>query len=200
MAEPVRKRMPGEQRRCRIINAAVEVFAEKGYAAASVEDVSLRAGVSKPVIYDHFPSKRAMHTTVLHAQRDDALREVLPRLSLDLEPREAVANALEVFLAWMRENPCSWKLLFGEPQGSDEHAAMHRRLRSEAYLAITAAVLTGPARPSDDRMRATAEVIGGAVHGAARWWQENPDVERDQVIQSIMDVIWQGLDRMRQAA
>lgn len=200
MAEP-RRRVTYDQRRQIIIDSAVEVFAEKGYSGAAVVDVSDRAGITKTTLYDHFGSKREMHLAVLEMQRDDALRTVLPKIAVDLPPREAVANALDVFFAWAEENPNSWRLLFGESYGDLDIARRHRELQSEAFLAIAAAVL-GVRKPRGARARArlqmVAEVIGGAVHGLARWWwYDNRDVPRAQLVEAIMDVLWPGLERLR---
>ena len=60
-----RRRIPAEERRVRILDAAVEVFAEHGYDAAKMQDIAARAGVVPSVLYDHFGSKRELHITVL---------------------------------------------------------------------------------------------------------------------------------------
>lgn len=196
-----RRRLSYDQRRQMIVDAAVEVFAEKGYSGAAVVDVSDRAGITKTTLYDHFPSKREMHLAVLEMQRDDALNAVLPRIAVDLPPREAVANALDVFFEWAEANPNAWRLLFGESYGDADIAARHRELQSEAFLAIASAVLD-VRKPRSQKARArlqmVAEVIGGAVHGLARWWwHDHRDTPRADLVNALMDVLWPGLESLR---
>lgn len=196
-----RRRLTSEQRRQRVVEAAVAVFAERGYSGASVLDVARRAGITKATLYDHFPSKREMYLAVLRLQRDEALRQVLPRLGADLPPREAVANALDVFLDWAQQHPATWRLLFGETYGDGDLARQHRALQSEAYLAIAAVVLgvrRRGGRPSR-HLQMVAEVLGGAVHGLARWWwHDHPGVPRRALVDALMDVLWVGLERLRE--
>jgi AcrR family transcriptional regulator len=197
-----RRRLTYDQRRRIIVDAAVEVFAEKGYSGAAVVDVSDRAGITKTTLYDHFPSKREMHLAVLEMQRDDALNAVLPRIAVDLPPKEAVANALDVFFEWAEANPNSWRLLFGESYGDPDIARRHRELQSEAFLAIASGVL-GVRKPRSAkaraRLQAVAEIIGGAVHGLARWWwYDHRDTPRADLVAAIMDVLWPGLERLRE--
>src|SRR3954447_8591280 len=78
-----RERLSGPQRRERILDAAAEAFAAHGYRAASVQDIARAAGVTKPVLYDHFTSKRALFTSLMESARDELAARGAQAMSAD---------------------------------------------------------------------------------------------------------------------
>src|SRR5256885_17006322 len=70
---PSRRRLSRDERRAQILDAAAGVFAERGYEATSIDEVAEAAGISKPVIYDHFDSKKDLHIALIDKQTDDLL-------------------------------------------------------------------------------------------------------------------------------
>ena len=71
---PKRKRLPAAERRALIEAAALELFAERGYHGTAIDEIARRAGVSPPVLYDHFASKVALHQRLLERTRDELLQ------------------------------------------------------------------------------------------------------------------------------
>lgn len=180
-----RRRIGYEPRRRVILEAALEAFAQDGYRAATMEDIARRAGITKAVLYDHFPSKDALHRAVLERERDALLAHVRAQLA---EPGEAgVGAALDAFYAWVEANPSAWGMLSRD----DDPAA--GQARAQAHLAVVEALL--PDRVEEDVRRAIAAAVGGATHGVARWWRDNPAMPRQQVVATVMDVLWRGLER-----
>src|ERR687898_2413131 len=71
MAEPARKRLPTEERRALIVEAAGRLFGERGYDGVTLDEVAAAAGVTKPILYRHFDDKRALYLALLERHRDD---------------------------------------------------------------------------------------------------------------------------------
>src|SRR5205085_1640628 len=94
---PRRTRMSGAERREQLIGVARELFAERGYDATPVEDVAERAGVTKPVVYEHFGSKEALYATIA----DREVRALVDRITQALSPghpHKTIARAVDAFL------------------------------------------------------------------------------------------------------
>jgi AcrR family transcriptional regulator len=201
-----RKRIPAEERRTRILDAAVEVFAEHGYAGAKMQDIAARAGVVPSVLYDHFGSKRELHITLLelHAQqlRDRSLRR-LEGASVE----ELVRASVTSYFEFVEEDPFMWRFLHQDPPADPEIAAVCREIadRGTADIADLIRFAAGDAKPVkgitvDEAAWILARATQSANHGVATWWYENQDVPRERVVELIFMLLWQGFDGMLKQA
>lgn len=181
----------------------MQVFGALGYHAASLEEIASRAGITKAVLYDHFSSKADLHLYLLERQRDELLGHVKSRLEDAGTGAAGVAEALGAFYAWAESHPYAWQMLFRETTGDPEVAAAHRRIQAHAHRAVIEILLAGyeqhlPKGAGRNRTkRALAALVGGATHGMARWWHDNPRTPREDVVALTMDVLWLGLERAR---
>src|SRR3954447_6099285 len=115
MATAPRKRMTAEARREVIEQAATEVFAERGYHGASIDEIARRSGVSPPVVYDHFESKQELHRRLLerhYAELRQVWRDNLPG---DEPQEERIARALDAWFAYIEEHPSAARMIFAIP-------------------------------------------------------------------------------------
>ena len=193
-----RRRLPAAERRERILAAATEVFAERGYADASMAEIAARAGVVASVIYDHFGSKRELAVELLE-QHGSAIVE---RTITDVEgdsPRELVRTSIELFFRFMEEDPFIWRFLFRDPPTDPEIAAVHRRIHDLAAAGIAQmvrrSVPPGELFAGVPYERATlmiAKASQQSTQGLAQWWFENRDVPREQVVEVAFRVLWNG--------
>src|SRR5260370_9038904 len=113
-----RKRLTLDQRRIKILAAATRIFANKGYDGASMSGIATAAGVTKPVLYDHFASKDALFETLLRSIRDDLLAkgQAIGRSSASEEHR--FRAAVDAFFAFVENQPDAAKILLIVPQGN----------------------------------------------------------------------------------
>jgi AcrR family transcriptional regulator len=128
--------MPPEQRREQLIDAALEVILEHGYGGVSIEAIARAAGVTRPVVYDHFPDlARLLHALVEREERFslEQLEEVVPLASIDpgpLDPAEVLAGAVRRFLDAVVARPATWRLILlpleGTPALVREHVEVNR--------------------------------------------------------------------------
>ena len=201
-AQP-RRRLTAAARRERILDAATKVFAEDGYDRASFGAIAAVAGVSRPVVYDHFGSKKELHLVLLERERDRILEHVTGELAASATPEERVARALDAFYAYVEANPYAWRMLFRDTANDSETATAQRRIQSEAHLAIAKMLATDPGskivsgRGKELRLEMLASLWGSATNGLARWWYDRREVPRAQVVAACMDALWLGVERLR---
>jgi AcrR family transcriptional regulator len=201
-----RKRIPASERRQRILDAAVEVFAESGYNAAKMQDIAARAGVVPSVLYDHFASKRDLHITLLeqHAQQ---LRERSLRRLEGASVEEMVRASLSSYFEFVEEDPFIWRVLHQDVPADDEIAAVCREIADRGTASIADLIRFGAGDVKqlkgitvDEAAWILARATQSAADGVARWWYDNRDVPRERVVELVFMLLWQGFDGMLKQA
>jgi AcrR family transcriptional regulator len=201
-----RKRISAEERRGRILDAAVEVFAEHGYTAAKMQDIAARAGVVTSVLYDHFGSKKELHITLLeqHAEqlRDRSLRR-REGASVEELVHASIANYFEI----VEEDPFIWRVLHQDPPADPEIDAVCRAIADRGTAAIADLIRFGAGNAKsvkgisiDDGAWILARATQSACGGVATWWYDNRDVPRERVVELVVMLLWQGFDGMLKQA
>ena len=197
-----RKRLPYEERRVAILDSALEVFARHGYHAASIDDIAGAGGVSKALIYEHFPSKRHLHAALLERHVGE-LFERLAASAATSEPGEVRLRAgVDAFLAFVEARPDAFRMLFRDAV-EPEVAEVLAGLRQQATAAVAALIASEPRepRPDDEQDPWAIEVFGalltGAVQSLAQWWDDHPDVPREELVTRVMEFAWLGFERLR---
>jgi AcrR family transcriptional regulator len=183
----------GERRRERILDAAMAVFAERGYDAASVAEIARRADISKSVIYDHFESKAGLYTALLTAQTTELAEHVeaaIPQPGTEGRLRAAV----DAYFEFVERQPAAWVMLERDPPADPELLAIHRRLHEERVETLGA--LLTPEPPDDPELRRRKDLfkalLATAIHGLATWWHDHPDTPREEVVDAVMAVARSG--------
>jgi AcrR family transcriptional regulator len=199
-----RKRLTAPARRKVIERAATEVFAERGYAGASIDEIARRSGVSPPVVYDHFASKQELHRRLLERHFAE-LRAVWREHLLRDEPAERrIARAIDAWFAYVESHPYAWRMLFRETTGDPEVEAIHREVAASSRAAVLPLLAreTGADRlagaAGDEAMDMAWEVVRAILQGLALWWYEHQHVPRARVVATAMNALWIGFDRLRQ--
>src|SRR5881275_3208452 len=114
-------RMPPEQRREQLVDAALEVILAQGYAGVSVEAVARAAGVTRPVVYDHFPNLAELLQTLIAREEQRSLaqlQEVMPETERGRDLSEVLDERVRLFLEAVRERPETWRLTLLPPEGT----------------------------------------------------------------------------------
>ena len=177
------QRLSADERRATITQAAGPLFARDGYAATRLDDIASAAGVSKPIVYRHFESKKALYMSLLRKHRDD-----LPTFIEGVEaaaPSDAAVRAiLERWLDYVRENQHAWVMLFRDSSGDDEIRALRREvnLRAREVLAAFIADQAG-ARIPPEQVEPTAELLSSGLAGMALWWGDNPETPKEVLVE-----------------
>lgn len=197
-----RRRLSADERRRAILTSAQEVFAQRGYHGSSIDEIAQTAGISKALIYEHFPSKKELHVSLL----DMHVQELFDRLAANAATEEPgdirLRNGLDAFLSWVEEQRGAFRMVFrdaADPEVSDSVL----RIQGQATAAVAALMATEPMVPAateqarERAIRMLAQQLTGGMQALALWWDDNPDVPRSVVLDSAMDFCWLGLERVR---
>ena len=203
--QPSRKRLSAEDRRSAILDAALEVFSRRGYNGASIDEIANAAGISKALIYEHFPSKKDLHVSLIERHVQDIFMR-LAQTADTKDPGEVrLRNGVNAFLEWSETHRDAFRLLFRDTFEPDV-AAVLDRLQAQATGAIAALMAAEPGLQTgrDDAelalsIEAMAQQLSGGVQSLAIWWQAHPDIEREWLVDRVMDYAWFGLKRVRSA-
>lgn len=203
--EQPRRRLRGPDRRNRIVAAALETFALRGYDATTMAGIADASAISRPVLYDHFRSKRDLFLKVLERERHCLIEAVLAG-SAGPAPAEArIRQVIETFFQYVETHPATWRILFQDVVGDREAVAAQRTVQGEANQLMARRLLTGggPLAGMDPgatvRLELLAELWGSGLNGLTRWWHEHPEVPRAELVETAMDGLWRGLRDLIQA-
>jgi AcrR family transcriptional regulator len=200
--ERPRRRLSAAERRVTILDAALEVFAARGYHSASIDEIAGAAGISKALIYEHFPSKRELHAALL-AHHVQELFERLVQSAAPGQPGDVrLRSGVDAFLRFVEERRDAWRMLFREAS-DPEVAEVVRVVQAQATATVAALIAAEPStQPSGEgdperAIEMLAQQLTGAIQGLANWWAERPDVAREELVERVMDFAWLGLERLR---
>jgi AcrR family transcriptional regulator len=187
-----RRRLPSEERRATIVEAAGRLFGDRGYAGTRLEDVAEAAGVTKPILYRHFDTKQALYLALLERHRDDlaGFAELIPA---DGTPEERLRAVLEVWLDYVATRTYAWKMLFRDAGGGPEIHEFRLQVhgRARAVLVEVIRSLAGATIPERE-LEPLAELMSMGMASVVLWWIDNPDVARDAIVDAMVRV-WAGL-------
>src|SRR5213592_615728 len=120
---PYAPRMPPEQRRQQLIDAALEVILQQGYSGVSIEAIAREAGVTRPVVYDHFPNLGRLLQALIEREEQYALAQVenlVPDDPTEREPAELLTSGVRSFLEIVTRRPATWRIILLPPEGIPE--------------------------------------------------------------------------------
>ena len=185
-------RLSADARREQLLEVAIDAFAMSGYHSTSMNDVAAAAGVTKPVLYQHFDSKRALYIALLDDVGDRITSAVLEATKNTDSGKETTRLGFVAYFTWVAEHPREFQLLFGSNDRTDvEFTAMTRKLESSLAEAI-APLITAGIDAQHQRTLALgliALAIGVSQHLIAEGKRFNPETIAEQVFQFA----WAGL-------
>jgi AcrR family transcriptional regulator len=196
-----RRRLPAAERREIIEQAAAGLFAERGYHGASIDEIARRSGVSPPVVYDHFDSKLDLYRRLLERTRDELLEMWRTSLAGDEATGVRIPRAIDAWAEYVQEHPFAPRQFFHETTGEPEIAAIHREVQAQATVALGAVLGAEPgadgiAGGDPIALQMAAEVMRAGLTGLAIWWTEHPEVTREQIVATALNVVWIGFERV----
>lgn len=191
-----RVRMPRGQRHQQLLDVSRQVFAGKGFELASIEEVAAAAGVSKPVVYEHFVTKERLVAEVVDREMALLLTRITGAL-VGETPQELLAGAVRAFLSYIEDNEPGFRVLL--QQSPD---AQHRGRFANVLAEISTRVEDGfalafAAHGEDPRLAAvSAQMLVGMVAFAGQFWIDARVPDREAVAAHIVRMAWSGLSDM----
>jgi AcrR family transcriptional regulator len=180
-----RKRLPRAQRRALIVDAAGRLFAEHGYDGARLDDVAAAAGVTKPVLYRHFPSKAALYLALLERHRRD-LDRFVQEMPATGALEERLRAVLEAWFVYAETHSYAWVMLFRDAGGGPEVRAFRQGVHARAR-AVLAAAIDALARWPVPRseLEPLAEMLSTGMASLVLWWIDEPSASRTGIIDAM---------------
>lgn len=204
LANHAHGRVPGELRRRQLLELATELFAERGYAAASMDELATRAGVSKPVIYTQFGSKEGLLVAAIESLGIELNAAVAAAVDGESEPGELLRAGSLAFFRFVGERHATWSMVFGavraldDPSRPGEEKIAEIRTRQDALVSavILAAARRLGGEPDPLEVGALTRGLNGVYEGLVEWWETNPEVEPEQLTEWVVDLVLPGLSAM----
>ncbi len=186
---PKRRRLTAGERRNQLVEVGRAVFAEQGYDAASVEEIAVRAGISKPVIYEHFGGKEGLYAVIVDREMDYVIGTIAEAIS-EGSSRERLTGGVQAFFLYVRDHPDGFAVLSRDAPGSgmanllDELAS---RITEVFELEFERVGYNSDAAP----LYARGAI--GMVTFIGQWWRDNPELSVEEVSSHVLSLAWLGL-------
>ena len=191
-----RKRMTGEERRRQLLEIGRELFAERGFDATSVEEVAARAGVSKPVVYEHFGGKEGIYAVVVDQEMRTLVGMVSEALTAD-SARNKIEKAALALLRYVEENTVGFRVLTRDSHvasGTGSFASLINDIASQVEYIMVDEFAERGYDPALAPMYAQALVGMWALTG--QWWLEVRRPKREVVAAHLVNLAWNGLSSL----
>lgn len=186
-------RLPAAERRRQLIGVATSVFAEQGFHTTSMNDVAEAAGVTKPVLYQHFSSKRDLFLELL-TDIGEQLRARIAKATADAPgPRQQIEAGFRAYFDFMEANTDAYRVLFGAGVRRDPEFASLTRAVEESIADAIAELIVVDGRPAEDRSL-IAHTIVGMTEAASRYWIDHDrDPPLEQLSEAVARLAWSGM-------
>ncbi|MFZ8968096.1 MAG: TetR/AcrR family transcriptional regulator [Ilumatobacteraceae bacterium] len=185
-------RLPADERRDQLLDVALEVFATAGFHGASMNDVAEAAGVTKPVLYQHFDSKNDLFAALLD-EVGRRMRTAIDKATADaVDGKDATIRGFRAYFRWVAADLDGFRLLFG---GAARHdAAFAEQVRAITSDAATAIAPLIAADVDDDTRRLIAHGLVGLAEGSSRrLLAHGQPFDPDAVAETVAGLAWAGL-------
>lgn len=193
-ARPRGGRLPRLARRAQLLGAAQEVFVAQGYHSAAMDDIAERAGVSKPVLYQHFPGKLDLYLALIDQHAEALVAAVRGALASTTENKQRVLATMDAYFHYVDGEGEAFRLVF-ESDLISEEAVRDRvdRANHECALAISE-VIVEDAGLSQAEAMLLAVGLSGMAQVSARWWlSKEGSIPRDAAAQLLAALAWRGI-------
>lgn len=187
-------RLSRDARRAQLLGAARDVFAAQGYHAAAMDDIADRAGVSKPVLYQHFPSKLELYRALLTTYAEELVGRLRNTLDQNTDNEQRLRGAVSAYFDFVASEGQSFRLVFeSDLRGEPEAAAVLDRALSQCIDVVAEAVTTD-AGLDRDRARLLAVGLVGLSQVTAQYWLDSGQaVPREEAVELMSRLAWRGL-------
>lgn len=194
MTDDKSARLPRDERRAQLLIAALEVFTVAGYHSAAMDEIADRANVSKPVLYQHFPSKLDLYLAVLDMHIDSLVFAIQKAIASNRENSSRVAATVEAYFGFIDSEGEAFRLLF-ESDMSLEPQVRERlnRMTYDCAAAISAVISIDTGLGKEESMMLAVGIIGTVQTAARHWLDRDGKIDRKRATELVMNLIWRGI-------
>ena len=187
-------RLPRDERRAQLLAAALEVFTAAGYHSAAMDEIADRAGVSKPVLYQHFPSKLDLYLAVLDTHIDSLVFAIQRAIQSTPDNAKRVQATIGAYFDFIEAEGEAFRLLF-ESDMNVEPAVRERlnRMTYDCAAALSAVIAIDTGLPKEASMMLAVGLIGTAQTSARHWIVRDSKVDLETAGDLVANLIWRGI-------
>jgi AcrR family transcriptional regulator len=194
-------RLPRSARRAQLLRAAREVFVAQGYHAAAMDDIAERAGVSKPVLYQHFPGKLELYLALLDQSIDELLAAVRQGLEGTTDNKLRVTATMRAYFDFVSEPDGAFRLVFESDLTSEPSVRARVEHVLQACAELVSAVIAEDAGLSEEESHLLAVGLIGTAQVSARYWVTTGEaVPKDEAVRLVSTLAWRGISRFPRAS
>ena len=193
-ARPRGTRMSRPARRLQLLGAAQEVFVAQGYHAAAMDDIAERAGVSKPVLYQHFPGKLELYLALLDQHSEALVEAVKAALDSTHDNKRRVAATMQAYFDFVESHDGAFRLVF-ESDLMNQPAVRDRVEHATRQCAevISALIAEDAGLSPEESMLLAVGLVGMAQVTARYWVSAAGSIRRDHAAELVATLSWRGI-------
>jgi len=191
-----RVRMSGKERREQLLDIGRTLFADKGFDGTSVEEIADKAGVSKPVVYEHFGGKEGLYAVVV----DREVRRLLERITASLQgnhPRELLEQAAGALLDYVEKDTDGFRILVRDSPVASSGGTFASMISDIATQVEHVLAGEFKSRGYDPKLAGLySQALVGMVALTGQWWLDARKPKRDEVAAHLVNLAWNGLSHL----
>ena len=196
MSVPIGMRLRAAERKAQLLGVARRLFARDGYRGASMESIAEAAGVTKPVLYQHFSSKRALYEALLASELGRLTEELETAFSQAEDNEERLRRGFGAYIDFVDRNEDAFRLLFTEALGLDADFQQQVTAFRRWVAGRVATIIAAEAGLAAPRAGALAAAIVGMAERAAGWWlDERRPLDAAELADELAGLAWKGFAR-----
>lgn len=194
MSEDKSARLPRDERRAQLLVAALEVFTAAGYHSAAMDEIADRANVSKPVLYQHFPSKLDLYLAVLDLHIDSLVFAIQKAIASNRENSSRVAATVEAYFGFIDAEGEAFRLLFESDMNLEPQVRERlNRMTYDCAAAVSAVISIDTGLGKEESMMLAVGIIGTVQTTARHWLDRDGKIDRQRATELVMNLIWRGI-------
>ena len=187
-------RLPRQERRSQLLAAAQEVFVAHGYHAAAMDEIAERAGVSKPVVYQHFPGKLELYLALLDMSCAALVAAVEAALSSTPDNKQRVHATVAAYFDFVDDDGGAFRLVFESDLTNEIAVSQRVEATNEACARLLSKVITADTGLSDDEGLLLGWGLTGMAQTAARaWLREDDRIPKSTAVDRVASLAWRGI-------
>lgn len=190
-------RLPRDERRGQLLIAASEVFVYRGYHAAGMDEIAERAGVSKPILYQHFVSKLELYLAVLNRHVENLVSGVRQALRTTTDNRQRLRSAVQAFFDFIEHDGQGYRLIFENDNVVEPQVAAQVRVATESCIDAVFDLVSRDSGLDPHRARMVAVGLVGISVDCARYWLDNDrPMTKEDAVEGTVAFAWGGLSHV----
>ncbi len=189
-------RLPRDERRAQLLTSALEVFVNHGYHGAAMDEIAETAKVSKPVLYQHFPSKRDLYLALLDAHLESFTKMLVTALGSTTDNKLRVQATIKAYFTFMDNDDQAHRLVFESDLVNDPDVAARLENFNSSYADAIGEVIAEDTKLPPVEAILLGRALAGMAQVSARYWLEaGGDLDIDAASDLVYRLAWRGISR-----